>query len=165
MAERDTQLSREVDVDTDVDVDLDLEGSIDADEDATASERRGLRGRVRERAGAVVSVKSLALALVLVVGGVFLIGGIVGLGTLGDLLGILVGTFLLGVGSDSRRYAESALAGTLAGGTSAFLGNLVLSLIGVGLPVVFLGAVAGGLAGAFGHYLGRDLRDGLTREI
>jgi hypothetical protein len=165
MAERDTQLSREVDVDADVDVD-DLEVPVEpVEEPAAESDSGGLRGRVRERAGSVLSVRDLALSLVLVVGGVLLVGGTVGLGTVGDLLGIVAGTFLLGAAGDARRYAVAALAGTLAGGSSALLGNLVLSLVGVGLPVVVAGAAAGGLAGLFGHYLGRDLRDGLTREL
>lgn len=164
MAERDTQLSREVDVDADVDVD-DLDVPVEPVEEPADESRGGLRGRVRERAGSVLSVRDLALSLVLVAGGVLLVGGAVGLGTVGDLLGIVAGTFLLGAAGDARRYAVAALAGTLAGGASALLGNLVLSIVGVGLPVVVVAAAAGGLAGLLGNYLGRDLRDGLTREL
>lgn len=88
-----------------------------------------------------------------------------GLGPVGDLLGIVAGTFLSGVATSRRHYVESGLAGLVAGGTATLLGNLALSLVGVGLPLVAVGAAAGGLAGLVGHYFGRDLRDGLTRDL
>ncbi|PSQ90465.1 MAG: hypothetical protein BRD30_04700 [Bacteroidetes bacterium QH_2_63_10] len=87
------------------------------------------------------------------------------LSKLSNLLGIALGALLYGVGASRRHYTESTLAGAAVGGVLALLGNLVLSLTGIGVPLIAVGAVGGGLAGLIGHYLGRDLRDGLTREV
>ena len=162
MAERDGQLRGEFDVETDVDVPGEPVDE-QSPSDATTGDR--VRRRIREGAGTVVSGRALLLSLVLVAAGILLAGQVLPLGVIGDLLGILVGAFLYGVGSDVRHYGELVLAGTVAGGASALLGNLVLSLVGAGVPMVAFGAVAGALAAVLGHYFGRDLRDGLTRDL
>lgn len=160
MADRDRQLQRDVGVDVDVPRES-VEDSRRSN--ATGGDRLGTR--VRSRAGKFVSGRALVLSLVLVVVGILLVGGALPLGTLGDLFGIVVAAFLYGVAAEARHYVETALAGAVAGGGSALLGNLVLSLLGAGIPMVALGAVAGALAALLGHYLGRDLRDGLTRDL
>jgi len=43
--------------------------------------------------------------------------------------------------------------------------NLLVSLAEFGVPVVALGAGASGLAGVLGHYFGRGLRSGLSKEV
>lgn len=161
MAERDRQIDREVDTDLDVDI----PGETVDESPSEASRAARTRARIRKGAGKVISGRAFLLSLVLTLGGLVLIGGFLPLGTIGDLLGILVAAFLYGSVTDVNRYVELGLAGGLVGGGSALVGNLVLSLIGPGAPIVIFGAIAGGLAGVLGHYFGRDLRDGLTRDI
>ncbi len=178
MAERERERKREGSVD-DVDVgsDIDLgEGAVDdidvtddrLEETARSRESTGglgLGSRVREGAQTVATGRSLVIALALVTAGWLLLGGILPLGSIGNLLGIAAGTFLYGLGSDTRHFTETTVAGVLAGGVSVLLGNLALSATGAGVPLAAVGAVGGGLAGLVGHYLGRDLRDGLTRDV
>jgi len=158
MSERDTQLQRDVTVDVDTGLDSDDEGR---------SEQSG--GRVQSflsrTVGSVVSTQSLLISLVLTIVGVMVLGAIPLLGVVGKLLGIFAAGFLYGAVSGESRYVEHALVGALVGGGSALLGNLVITLMGAGLPLVALGVLGGVLAGTVGHYFGRDLRSGLTRDI
>jgi hypothetical protein len=86
-------------------------------------------------------------------------------GIVGNLVGIFVAAFAYGTATSTRRYVEFGLSGGVIGGGMALLGNLALSLVGPGLPLVAVGFAAGALAGGLGHYFGRDLRDGLTRDL
>lgn len=154
MAERDRQLQRDVET-----------GTFDepTPDEATTGDR--MRTRIRKGAGKIVTVRGLVVSLVVVTASVLLVDQILPLGGVGTVLGAVVGAFLYGVGSDVRHYVELALAGATVGGASALLDNLVLSLVGAGIPMVALGAGAGALAAVAGHYFGRDLRDGLTRDL
>ncbi len=168
MAERDRQIEREesgdVKADIGVDVGPDRQGtSVDRPSDATAA--GGLRSRIRDGASTVATGRSLVVSLAFVAASALLVGGILPLGSLGNLLGVALGGFLYGVVASTRHYTETALAGTAVGGILALLGNLAVTLTGVGVPLVAVGAIGGGLTGLVGHYFGRDLRDGLTREI
>jgi hypothetical protein len=87
------------------------------------------------------------------------------LGGLGGLIGVALAGFGLGLFPGATRYVELALAGVVAGGVGAFLDHLVLTVVGVGLPLVAFGALSGGLAALVGHYFGNDLRRGLTRDL
>jgi hypothetical protein len=167
MAERDEQLRRESEIDLDTGVDVDRGGRVES----PRSERETTAGdsRLRGVAGRLVSGQSLVVALVLSVLGSLLFGRLVplpfGLDSMATLLGVFVAAFAYGAASRQRHYTEAALAGGLVGGGAALLGTLVLAALGIGLPVVVLGALGGVVAGVAGHYLGRDVRDGLTREI
>jgi hypothetical protein len=161
MSERDTQLERDVEVGVDTGIDEPVEKT--TPEDATVSE--GFRTQLRRGAGSLVSATGLVVAIALSAGGAVLLGGVPLLGTVGELLGILVGGFVYGLVGETRRYLELAVAGALVGGGFALLGNLTAVLVTVGVPLVVFGAVGGALAGVAGHYFGRDLRDGLTREL
>lgn len=165
---------RQLDRDPDVEVDLDLDSESDADldvgpgpaaESSTESEDAGVRERVRSRAGEFFSGRSMALALVVTLGGAFLAGGALPLGLIGNLLGIFVAAFLYGTAASTSRYLEHGLAGGIVAGGLALFGNLALSLLGPGVPIVALGFGVGAVAGGLGHYFGRDLRDGLTRDL
>jgi hypothetical protein len=159
MAERDRQLEREEDFDGKV------LGESPPSSGADGTGTSGLRSRLRERASTVATGRSLVVSLAFVAATALLVGGVLPLGSLGNLLGVALGAFLYGVVASTRHYTETTLAGTAVGGGLALLGNLAVSLTGVGVPLVAVGAVGGGLAGLVGHYFGRDLRDGLTREI
>jgi len=167
MAERDRQLEREEDAT--VDGGVGTGGSVDVDdlldEPPRSETEGGSRSRVRETARTVATGRSLGVSLALVAAGALLVGGVLPLGSVGNLLGIALGAFLYGVAASRRHYTESTLAGVAVGGVLALLGNLVLSLTGIGVPLVAVGAAGGGVAGLVGHYFGRDLRDGLTREV
>ena len=134
-------------------------------ETRTETDTNGLRSRLSDRAGALFSPRLFVLALLLAVGGLFAAGTLVPLPGAG-LLGVLAGTFLFGLGVEGRRYAESALAGGVAAAASALSDFAVLALLGgFGLPLVGVSGVFGGALGVLGAYFGRDLRDGLTRDL
>jgi hypothetical protein len=123
----------------------------------------GLRGRVSTRVGRLFSVRLFVAALLLSAGGIFAGNAVLPLPGAG-LLGIFVVTFLFGLVVDERRYAETALAGGIAATVSAFLDFALLAFLGsFGVPLA-VGAF-GVIIGALGNYFGRDLRDGLTRDI
>lgn len=157
MSERDTQIQRDVGVDVSV--------GIDEEADSTAEDSGGITGRLRRMFGRIGSARALLVSLVLTVGGVLLLGGLLPFGMVSDALGIFVAAFLYGTLAGDSRYVETSLAGGLVGGVWAFLGNLVLTLVGPGLPIVVVGALIGLLAGTVGHYFGRDLRKGLTQDL
>lgn len=122
--------------------------------------------RLRSRAASLFSPRSFLVTAVVALAGYLVIGGIPLIGAVTKFLGIAAGTFLAGaVGSESR-YVESAAVGTAVAGGAALLNHLTLTVFtGIGVPLVALGALLGLLAGVAGHYFGRDLRAGLTRDI
>lgn len=85
------------------------------------------------------------------------------------LLGVALGTFLLGAAGSRRRYVECGLAGAVVAGLSLVLTstNLVLlaALRNLGPQLAVVGAGGGLIAALVGHYLGRDLRAGLTADL
>lgn len=85
------------------------------------------------------------------------------------LLGVALGTFLLGAVGSRRRYVECGLAGSVVAGLSLVLTstNLVLlaALRDLGPQLAVVGAGGGLIAALVGHYLGRDLRAGLTADL
>jgi len=175
MRERESQVDRDVsgDFDTDEfdvsDADFDVSSAgfeTDSGFEATESNReKGGGGWLRSRLGSVATARSLLVAFVLSVAGLVLVGAVPFLGIVGELLGIVAAGFAYGLGSSSRRYVEMAVAGALAGGGTALLGNLVVALVASGMTLVAVGIVGGALAGVVGHYFGRDLRHGLTRDL
>ena len=130
------------------------------------------------RLGGRFSAKAFLLSLVAVVAGVWA-GGLIPIpiiDNLGSLAGVFVSTFVVGVLASESRYLENALAGAVTTGIMGlgFLTNASLPVIlplveRFGIAVSGIGVAAGVILGAglglAGHYFGRDLRDGLTREI
>jgi hypothetical protein len=131
------------------------------DEPATASDGPTLR----ERAGDVFSVRAFVVALALTAVGVALGGFVPILGAVLRYVGVFVATFALGAVSERRHYVEAGLAGALVPALGTLLDYFALAIGGVGAPVIAVAAGVGLLAGLVGHYFGRDLRDGLTREL
>jgi hypothetical protein len=148
MSERDSQIQREFE--------------IGVDEPATSEQTTE---ESQSRLESLVSPTAVVVAVVLSILGTILIGSVPLLGFAGELLGVAVAGFLYGLVADSRHYLELALAGALVGGGFSLLSNLVLTLLGAGIPLVAVGVLGGAVAGVVGHYFGRDLRDGLTREL
>jgi hypothetical protein len=125
------------------------------------------------RLGGLFSVRTFLLALALSVVAVVAGGSIPLVGVVGRLLGLFVVAFAVGLLGSERRYVEVGLAGAVASGagfiastlTSVFFPFAVDLLSEYGVVVAGVGAGVGTLAALVGHYVGRDLRDGLTREL
>ncbi|WP_436908468.1 hypothetical protein [Halosimplex marinum] len=141
---------------------------------AGADSGRSLRSRLTPSIGrpslgvSVPSLRSFLLAAVVVIGGMFA-GSVVPLiGSVTGLIGLFLGAFLLGAASGTRRYVPVAVAGAAAAVFATMMqGVLTLTFVeSIGLaPTAALGATTGIVVAVLGHYFGRDLRDGLTREV
>jgi len=141
--------------------DIDTDATAAADDDSGAG-----------RLGGRFSTKALLVSLVAIAVGVFVGGTIPLVGGITSLVGVAAATFLLGVVGRSW-YLETALAGGVVVGANFAL-SLLTSLpfvVGVdyfqqyGLVFGGVGVVLGVALAVVGHYFGRDLRDGLTRDI
>lgn len=179
MSERDSQLQRDVDVDVDTELEIaarerGVDSGLGLDEgvseyDAethTARESTDDAGLIRGRVGSLLSTSGLVVAFVLSVLGIFVFGLIPLLPSIvTSLVGIFVAGFVYGTATDTRRYLECALGGALAGGGSVLLSYLFMALFGANATLLAIALVGGALAGTTGHYFGRDLRDGMTRDL
>ncbi|WP_174811732.1 DUF456 domain-containing protein [Salinadaptatus halalkaliphilus] len=114
-------------------------------------------------AGEYFSPKAF-FALFLVLGATVFAGGTV-LPFAGGAIGLLVVAFLVGLVTSRRRYLEMIVAGTTAGGVVTVLTEPMLAVAGSMRTVLLVGAAVGLLATVLGYYFGRDLRDGLFRDI
>ncbi|MGM0590193.1 MAG: hypothetical protein ACQETI_00960 [Halobacteriota archaeon] len=146
---------------------------------ASTDDSAGRLSGLKRRADGLFSIKTFLVALVasiggLVVGGAIpLLGAIPLVGLVGRFLGLFVAAFVVGLASSRRRYLEVGLAGALAASLTFVLGTLgsiflpfaVDLLADYGVGIAGLGAGTGLLVALAGHYFGRDLRDGLTRDV
>lgn len=158
MVERSDQLTR---TRSDTEIETDHEVGLDGTETEVSGPDSGTS--LRERAGTLFSPTRFLLALVLSAVGLF--AGSATIPLVGGVLGILFGTFIVGLLSDGGTLAETGTAGATVLGASMLFDYLVWTLAGVGVPIVAVGAVVGLGVGALGGYLGADLRDGLTRGL
>lgn len=125
------------------------------------------------RLDGLFSLKAFALAVGLVVLGVVVGGAIPLVGSIGSLVGVFLAAFLLGSIVSQSRYLEIGLAGGGVVGVTFALSLLTSVALPIGLDffqqygLAFgaVGAGLGALLAVLGHYFGRDLRTGLTREI
>ncbi len=116
----------------------------------------------------VPSARSFLLALVVVIGGMLAGSAVPLVGSIAGVAGIFLGAFVLGLASGQRRYLPVAVAGAAAAVVSimsgAFVRFALLSDLGL-TQFAAVGATTGILVAVLGHYFGRDLRDGLTRDV
>ena len=103
-------------------------------------------------------------AFVLVIGAGLLAGGMT-IPVAGRIIGILGVAFVIGLLTSRRRYLELTAAGTAVGGVSAVASNAFLAAAGSFQTVVAVGVAVGLITSLVGYYFGRDLRNGLTRDI
>ncbi|WP_049898674.1 hypothetical protein [Halococcus agarilyticus] len=146
---------------------------VTADRDASRERASGGTdqggSRLRERVGQLFSPRAFLVALAFTAVGMAL-GGIVPLPLVSDVLGfvgVFVATFALGLVGDRSYYAEAGVASAIVAGGWSAIGSVTLLAVG-GLPALAIPVVTAGIglvAGLAGHYFGRDLRDGLTREL
>jgi hypothetical protein len=130
-------------------------------EEATASNR--VRARLATPFSGLFSLRMFLLVLGLSVVGMVLGNLVVPLPGTG-IAGIAVVGFVVGLATTQRRYLELLLAGFAAAGASTVFKYALVTLVGGVVPVA-LGTTAGGIAAIAGHYFGRDLRAGLTRDL
>jgi len=115
--------------------------------------------------GSYFSVRALVVAFV-AVGAGMTTGSLIPMIPFTAFAGIPVGTFLHGLLDSERRYAETAIAGGLLSGLAVVSSLLPQLLAGLdGTRLFAIAAVVGAVLAVLGHYFGRDLRDGLTREV
>jgi VIT1/CCC1 family predicted Fe2+/Mn2+ transporter len=118
-----------------------------------------------ESGGSYFSVRALIVAFGAIGGGMTL-GSLVPMIPFTAFAGIPAGAFLHGLLDRERRYAETAVAGGLLAGLAVITSLLPQVLAGLNGTRLFAIAAAVGLVlSVVGHYFGRDLRDGLTRDI
>jgi len=125
------------------------------------------------RLGGRFSAKALLVSLVAVAIGVGVGGAIPIVGGITSLAGVAAATFVLGILAGESRYLETGLAGGIVVGANFALSLLTSAALPIGIDffqqygLAFggVGVVVGAALGLVGHYFGRDLRDGLTREI
>jgi len=119
------------------------------------------------------SIRSFLVVLAVSVLGIVAGGAIPLVGAVGQFLGLFLVAFAIGIVGSRARYLEVGLAGAIAAGLAFVLGTLtsVFAPVAVGIiadygvAIAGVGTGTGLLAALLGHYFGRDLRDGLTREV
>ena len=151
---------------TDVDTEFGVGEQTTTDGEMTTGTDASRVGRVKRRAGSVFSPSSFVLQLAGALVGAFVVGNLVPLlpFAIAAFLGILLTAGVMGTLSSRPRYVEAAVAGGASGALALFLGSIGLSVVTGGMvPVV--GAAAGALTSLVGFYAGRDLRDGVTRDL
>jgi hypothetical protein len=135
--------------------------------ESTESRRSRVASRIKSPFAGLFSFRGFLLALVLSVVGM-LLAGVVPLlpGSVAALLGVFLAGFVLGLVRERRAYLEVALAGAGTAAVATLLDYLLIATLGgFGVPLAAVTGGAGLLAGVGGHYFGRDLRDGLTRDL
>lgn len=163
---RDRTRTRERPNGTDTEVTTEVEiGDGTTASTGTDASAGGLRARALTRAERLFSPRVFVVALLLAAGGLFAASTLVPLPGSG-LLGVFAATFLLGLAVDNRRYAETALAGGIIAAASTLLDFAVVAFLGgFGVSIAVLAGALGAVVGGLGAYFGRDLRDGLTRDL
>ena len=125
------------------------------------------------KSGRLFSGKATLLAIVLTGIGMFLGGAIPLVGGIGRFVGLFLAAFVVGLVLSERRYVETGLVGAGAATVTVLSGVLGAAFLPVSLQVLqdygvsfaLVAAVIGLLLALFGHYLGRDLRAGLSRDL
>jgi hypothetical protein len=124
---------------------------------------------LRHRLGGLFALRPFLLAVGLSLVGLVVGGSVPLIGSIGRFLGIALAGFVLAVVGSARRYAEAGIAGALTAGVgfvlSAFDTAFLPIVADYGLQIAGVGTTAGLVAALLGHYLGRDLRAGVTREL
>jgi hypothetical protein len=167
MAERTEERTRDADAQSASDLGLDIGEAESAETEAAVGESHTTESTVADSdtGGSYFSLRALLFAFGAVGGGMVL-GGLIPLVPFTELLGVLLGGFVYGLLASERRYLEVGLAGGISGGATAVLS--LLPQLAAGLNGTRLFAIAGGVGlvlALVGHYFGRDLRNGLTKDL
>lgn len=135
--------------------------------EATETRRSRVASRIKSPVASLFSLRAFLLALVLSVAGLLLAGMVPLLpGSVAALFGVFLAGFTIGLIRERRAYLEVALAGAGTAGVATLLDYLLIATLGgFGLPLAAVTGGAGLLGAVGGHYFGRDLRAGLTRDL
>jgi hypothetical protein len=129
------------------------------------SQSTGRIARARQSIGRLFSIRAFLLSLVGVGTSGLLLGFVLPLGAISGFLGVFVAAFAIGLVSSDWRYLEVGIAGGLTTLVATLLEFFVFALAGRFGPVLAISAGLGVLIALVGHYLGRDLRSGLTTDL
>ena len=164
MAERTEERTRERSTGVDLDALSELdEGDRYGD---APTEAGGRLDRLRERLGSLFSLRSFLFGLITTVVGAVAFGLVIPFfGSVAALGGVFAVAFAFGALGGRRRYLELGLAGAATAAIGTLTEFLVVTLVGGSQLLVVFGAGSGLLAALAGHYFGRDLRSGMTREV
>jgi hypothetical protein len=175
MAERSDQVSRDdksmgdAELDEFLDTDDAEENNVDTEpvgRFARIRSRFGNTVSVRPRLGRLFSVRSFLLALAGTVLGAIGFGIVVPFfDSLAALAGIFAAAFLGGAIGSRRIYLEFTLAGAVTAALGTLSKFMVVAMVGQGELLAIFGAGSGAIAASLGHYFGRDLRAGVTRDV
>lgn len=163
LLEETERLLSEPNAEVDSSADASTATSTDAGTAEDASSRSRLPSLPRPSLGARFSPKGF-LALVAALG-VGLVAGGLAVPIAGELVGTFAVAFAIGLATSKRRYLEVGAAGAAVGGIAAVASNAVLAIAGSGRAVLAVGVGAGLVACLVGYYFGRDLRNGLFRDL
>jgi hypothetical protein len=146
-------------------LDADSLDSTDTDIGVDTPTRAGSETRSGGGGSILSGLRSATVVVQLIVALVgFLAGGAVPLVPFSGFAGLAVAMVLTALVSDRGSYAGAAIAGAAVGGVSTLIGSLGLTVVSGGIaPLV--GAAAGAVIAIGCQYAGRDLRDGLTRDL
>lgn len=156
------------------------DGSPAADEPTASGDAGADGGRLRDRlpglpsvSGSLFGPRRFLLALGLAVAGLVVGGAVPFVGFVTRYVGLFVAAFGYGLVTDRSAYTEVGLAGAVAAAVTLLLGTLTTGgfvlgadLVGrYGVALTGVGVGLGLLVSVVGHYFGRDLRAGLTRDV
>jgi VIT1/CCC1 family predicted Fe2+/Mn2+ transporter len=159
MSERTAERTRETDSDDETSED----GALGGVETATTTAADTTESS--DSGGTIFSVGALVVAFV-AIGAGMIAGSLVPVIPFTALAGIPVGAFLHGLLDSQRRYIETAIAGGVSAGAAVVTSLLPQMLAGLdGTRLFAIAAAVGLVLAVVGHYFGRDLRDGLTRDL
>ncbi|UPM42798.1 hypothetical protein [Halocatena salina] len=132
------------------------------------SQASSRRDRFVSKITGVFSPRYFLLALVVLSIGLFvpsfipIISALPGVG----LVGLFGAAFALGGIGDTRQYLEIGAAGAVAVGVSVLSRYMTIALVGSNVTeFATVGFGVGIVVAVLGYYFGRDLRDGVTRDI
>ncbi|MCU4751795.1 DUF456 domain-containing protein [Halobacteria archaeon AArc-curdl1] len=137
--------------------------TVDSDRDSSSGRLSSLRRRLSP--GQYLSPKALLAVLLTLTAGMLVGGAVLPFSGIGRVLGLALAAFTVGLVTSKRRYLELSAAGVGVGVLGALLDFGILLPTDAGQTVLAIGAGAGLLASVVGYYFGRDLRDGLSRDI
>ncbi|WP_226023114.1 hypothetical protein [Halomicrobium salinisoli] len=132
--------------------------------DAETQADAGVTGRAKARATSLFSPRAFLLALGAALVGVFALGNLIPVVPFTGFLGLLLVMVGGGLVSSAPRYLEAGVAGAASGALALAVGSITLTFVTGGLPVA-VGAAVGAAVALVGFYAGRDLRDGLTKDL
>ncbi|QLG63285.1 hypothetical protein [Halorarum salinum] len=148
-------------------------GDGEREETAPSGDSGSSRTRGRLLGRSPVTLRGFLFALLACVAGLVAGSAVPLVGGFTRYLGLAVGAFLLGLLRSRRSYLEVGAAGALTAAGVFILSTLTTggfvvgsSLVSeYGVPLVGVGTTVGFLLSLTGYYFGRDLRDGLTRDV